>query len=341
MNINREFVARVILVLSLAGAVATILFGWWRREGGVLVRARMPENGGWSPEHMVVEAGVPIRLRLTSDDVTHGFAVGQMGFLAVDVHPGQITEVALTFDRPGLYTYYCTRWCGPNHWRMRGTIEVTGDASQAVADLENRPPLYQELGIDIDASHPASATPQARPAAANGESLLLGVPESYLAESYYRSHSPVETWLDLKNEPLGRELSYAQLWSLVAAIWQLNTDPQDLKEGRDLYAQNCAACHGEDGGGDGVMADNLAQNQLQLGGAPLAGTPMGGMPVSAGDGPKDFTDPRSMLGASPALLQGKIIRGGMGTGMPYWGPIFTEEQTWALVAYLWTFQFDY
>lgn len=27
------------------------------------------------------------------------------------------------------------------------------------------------------------------------------------------------------------------------------------------------------------------------------------------------------------MLQGKILRGGMGTGMPYWGPIFTEEQT--------------
>ena len=48
-----------------------------------------------------------------------------------------------------------------------------------------------------------------------------------------------------------------------------------------------------------------------------------------------------MLGASPALLQGKIVRGGMGTGMPYWGPIFTDEQIWSLVAYLWTFQFQY
>jgi mono/diheme cytochrome c family protein len=31
----------------------------------------------------------------------------------------------------------------------------------------------------------------------------------------------------------------------------------------------------------------------------------------------------------------------MGTGMPYWGPIFTDAQVWSLVAYLWTFQFDY
>ena len=57
--------------------------------------------------------------------------------------------------------------------------------------------------------------------------------------------------------------------------------------------------------------------------------------------PADFTDPTNMLGASPALLHGKIVRGGMGTGMPYWGPIFTNDQIWTLVAYLWGFQFDY
>jgi hypothetical protein len=57
--------------------------------------------------------------------------------------------------------------------------------------------------------------------------------------------------------------------------------------------------------------------------------------------PTDFTQAEHMLAASPAHLQGKILRGGMGTGMPYWGPIFTDPQTWDLVAYLWTFQFDY
>ena len=57
--------------------------------------------------------------------------------------------------------------------------------------------------------------------------------------------------------------------------------------------------------------------------------------------PVDFTNPTRMLGASPALLQGKILRGGMGTGMPMWGSIFTEEQIWDLIAYLYTFQFNY
>ena len=68
-------------------------------------------------------------------------------------------------------------------------------------------------------------------------------------------------------------------------------------------------------------------------------------PASVMDGgssvsPSDFTDAEHMLGASPAVLHGKIVRGGMGTGMPYWGPIFTDQQVWDLVTYLWTFQFD-
>ncbi len=76
-----------------------------------------------------------------------------------------------------------------------------------------------------------------------------------------------------------------------------------------------------------------------------------GMPAGSTDGssqitgehtqqPANFTDPAKMLSASPAHLQGKILRGGMGTGMPSWGAIFTEDQTWALVAYLSTFQFN-
>jgi mono/diheme cytochrome c family protein len=57
--------------------------------------------------------------------------------------------------------------------------------------------------------------------------------------------------------------------------------------------------------------------------------------------PADFTDPKRMFGASPALLQGKILRGGMGTGMPMWGSIFTEDQIWDLIAFIYSFQFEY
>lgn len=56
--------------------------------------------------------------------------------------------------------------------------------------------------------------------------------------------------------------------------------------------------------------------------------------------PGDFTDPHLLLGASPALLEGKILRGGMGTDMPYRGPVFTENEIDALIAYLFQFAMD-
>jgi mono/diheme cytochrome c family protein len=296
----------------------------------------MPENGGWTPSDLTARAGETLYLRLSSDDVMHGFAIGgdHSGILptAVDVEPGKTSEVTLTFDQPGKYTYYCTRWCGLNHWRMRGVIEVGGALTEAT---ESSPPLYLTLGLDIDAPHPAEAVPEAKPSARRGEALRTKIPAKYQTQIYYRSHSPAAIWSDLKSEPSLHGLSDQDVWDLVAFIWKTNTSPQALQEGQALFAENCAACHGESGAGDGVMADKLAANSDDAG---TGGDP--GMRGQTTARPADFTQVENILGASPALLQGKILRGGMGTGMPYWGPIFSEKQTWAIVDYLWTFQFQ-
>jgi mono/diheme cytochrome c family protein len=266
---------------------------------------------------LAAQAGVPLRLRLTSDDVMHGFAVGQSEIAAVDVLPGQMTEMTLTFDEPGTYTFYCTRWCGPNHWRMRGTIEVSGE--NAISPQPGAEPLYVTLGLDIDAAHPAAATPLRTPDAQRGAVFSTLLPTGYLLPDYYRSHAPAQLYLDLRADPALSSLENPDVWDLVAYIWQSNTSPEGLAEGQRLFAQNCAACHGETGGGNGVFSADI--NAL------------------AGRYPVNFSDPASMLGASPALLQGKILRGGMGTGMPSWGPILTDQQTWDLISYLFTFHF--
>ena len=44
-----------------------------------------------------------------------------------------------------------------------------------------------------------------------------------------------------------------------------------------------------------------------------------------------------MLAGTGELYTAKIRRGGMGTELPYWGSIFTEEELTALVDYVWTF----
>jgi hypothetical protein len=47
-----------------------------------------------------------------------------------------------------------------------------------------------------------------------------------------------------------------------------------------------------------------------------------------------------MLAGTTALYTAKIRRGGMGTGMPYWGGIFTEGELAALVDHVWSVSMD-
>ncbi len=328
----KETFARIFAVVLILGGTFTIGFAWWfGRLDSITLHARMPEAGGWMPGDLTIAINQPLRLRLTSDDVMHGFAIGQSGQPAVDVKPGEIADITLNFDQPGTYTFYCTRWCGANHWRMRGTITVTGDAPEQTVT----PPLYAQLGLDIDAPREAETVSEEQPSALRGRKLfdqlsITNLP-TYLSPDYYRSHSPEQAWQDLRDDPELGSYSDQQLWNAVAYIWGSNTTPEALSIARELYAQNCAACHGESGGGDGVFSGEQVNIQDEAG-----GMSSGHQIVS----PADFTNPEQILSAAPALLQGKIIRGGMGTGMPMWGVIFTEDQTWALVSYLYTFQFE-
>lgn len=319
-----ELIARFLVVTGILLAVGTPLFLWARTP---LIHASMAEDGGWNPDVIQAEVGKPLHLKITSDDVVHGFAVGQMEMQSVDILPGKVTDITLNFDKPGVYTFFCTRWCGLNHWRMRGTIEVSGSPSDPEPATV---PLYVSLDLDLDVPHNAPVVPNGKPSATSGK--LLGT-NLFIDQSadYYRSNSPYQVFNDLS----ATALTESQRWDVVAYLWQSNTTSESLANGKELYAQNCAACHGENGAGDGVFADDLTsagESSMQT---------MEGAMDMVMQSPVDFTNPQRMLGASPALLQGKILRGGMGTGMPMWGAIFTEEQIWDLIAYIYAFQFDY
>lgn len=300
----------------------------------VEVHARIAEAGGWSSSSLTATVGEPLRLRLVSDDMPHGFAVGQTGWPEIELKPNAPVETTLVFDRPGRYTYYCTRWCGLGHWRMRGTIEVSADGEMPGAHTPPPagPPLYAQLEIDIDASveTPSSIVPTARPSASRGDALAASIPQALNSQTAWRSQSPADLWNSLRQEDSLSAVPDVGLWDVVAHLWREQTTPEQIEEGRLLYAANCAVCHGDSGGGDGIAAQALtARNDA-------AQAMFGHMTMA----PTDFTDAVRMLSLSPARLQGKIIRGGMGTGMPFWGPIFTEDQTWALTDFVWSFQFD-
>ena len=96
-----ELISRILIVVGFLLAVGAPLFLWARTP---LIHARMAEDGGWNPDVIQAETGKPLHLKLTSDDVVHGFAVGQMDMQSVDVIPGKVTDITLTFDKPGIYT---------------------------------------------------------------------------------------------------------------------------------------------------------------------------------------------------------------------------------------------
>jgi hypothetical protein len=291
----------------------------------------MAEDGGWAPDVLAARVGEPLELRLTSDDVIHGFAVGRHDSPEVEVVPGKWSATSLLFDKPGTYVYYCTRWCGAGHWRMRGTIEVSAEAAAegGPAQVSASPPRYVAYGIDIDAPSRAEVVPPARPVASRGAELAHRLPDYALAAETYWRYSPAEVWQRLRDEPGLDDLPDMALWDLVAWIWAQQVTPEALAHAAEIYAQEGAAAHGETGAGDGVMVEDLPSYSYDY--------RHNGHEAMQ---PPDFTDPYHAFGASPARLEGKRVRGGMGTGMPSYGEIYTPAEIEALVAYFYTFAMD-
>jgi len=54
--------------------------------------------------------------------------------------------------------------------------------------------------------------------------------------------------------PWGNRLSDEQIWQVLAFAWSLHTDAETVDAGGALYAESCAACHGNQGAGDGPEA---------------------------------------------------------------------------------------
>ena len=67
--------------------------------------------------------GETLLLRLTSLDVTHGFAITEYGIDA-QVPPGRVTTVRLVADKVGDFVIYCTVFCGTGHPQHKGVLHV-------------------------------------------------------------------------------------------------------------------------------------------------------------------------------------------------------------------------
>jgi mono/diheme cytochrome c family protein/plastocyanin len=324
---RRELLARIfaiLILLGLPGAIVSYQL-WLRPELSshlvIDIDAAVPEAGGFSPGTIQVDVDETVTLRFSAIDVSHGIAIGpgvnnDFGF----IDPGEVKEITLSFDKPGTYTYYCNVWCSPNHWRMRGIIEVSDPANPDVLP-EARPDAVitglQEEGIDIDAER-SNYLPVVgmQPSASRGATAIdiLSIPLELNDESWRRRHMPTQALVALQEANTNEEIEV--LVDAIAYLWADENDWPQPDNAANLYDRNCAACHGQSGGGNGPAVNSTAV------------------------APASFSDPAYMFWMRSDVLYAKIRRGGMGTDMPNFGTLFTPEETWALVDYLWALQFS-
>lgn len=323
---KKEFFAlSVVLIICVAFPASLLAYQAWLTNPSnarvITLTANVPNNGGWSPDTLRVNVGERVRLRITSPDVVHGLASPALGIQIAEILPGHVAEVEFVASRAGRFPFACTRWCSVDHWRMRGVIEVIDPNNPNPLPQSFTPPLYQQLRIDIDASHPATNVPTQRPSAARGALLNLMIRDNL------RLNSPSDVFAKLRVNDGLTTLRDSQLWDAIAFAWKQSAGETALARGQELYARDCAACHGEAGKGDGSAGRNLPG--------------MSAMDATMKRGPADFTDPSKMLGASDVLLQGKVIRGGMGTGMPEWRTLYADQDMWDVISFIRSFVFDY
>ena len=111
-------IAAVLLAVALRGAAQT-----GSSERVVDIAA---ERFSFNPSEVRTTVGTTLRIRLTSDDTTHGFRiVGTNVNAAIPKRNRGTATVTFRPEKPGRYTFECSRLCGAGHGFMRGSIVVT------------------------------------------------------------------------------------------------------------------------------------------------------------------------------------------------------------------------
>ena len=82
----------------------------------------------FTPKEITVKQGETVTLRLTSEDVTHGFYMKALGIDAV-IEPGHPTEITITPRTTGSFTTICDHFCGEGHGNMHMKIVVESGQS--------------------------------------------------------------------------------------------------------------------------------------------------------------------------------------------------------------------
>ena len=97
--------------------------GVTRRADGSVEVVVLAQMFMFAPHEVRVPARTPVRFRMTSPDVIHGFQIVATNGNAMVV-PGYVSQFTTVFNEPGNYLIVCNEYCGLGHHMMHGKLIV-------------------------------------------------------------------------------------------------------------------------------------------------------------------------------------------------------------------------
>jgi len=113
----------VAVLAALVAIAATLEARFARAESSPRVIEITAKRFEFSPAEITLKKDQPVTLRLTSQDVKHGFFAKGLN-LDGDIEPGKPTELTFTPHTAGKYVTVCDDFCGAGHGDMRMAIVV-------------------------------------------------------------------------------------------------------------------------------------------------------------------------------------------------------------------------
>ena len=139
--------APLLLELAVVGGLLCLFLLFWRVGFQQYLRLQSPPadaieiyvtgkkwmwkfaypGGQRTNARLVVPAGRPVKLIMTSRDVIHSFYVPAFR-IKQDVLPGRYTTAWFEVVRPGVYPLFCAEYCGTGHSEMKAEVVALSGA---------------------------------------------------------------------------------------------------------------------------------------------------------------------------------------------------------------------
>jgi cytochrome c oxidase subunit II len=111
------------LTLHLGGEFVESNLGTTIEPDGSATVRLIAQQYDFVPHCVSVPVGTPVKFRLTSADVVHGFLLPNTNVNTMAV-PGFVAEVRTSFAQPGEYEMPCHEFCGLGHHAMWTRVSV-------------------------------------------------------------------------------------------------------------------------------------------------------------------------------------------------------------------------